>query len=110
MAKEYSKGFYNSPAWRKVRKAFITERVRIDGGMCQKCKDTTGYIVDHITEISPDNINDTSITLSWSNLQYLCLPCHNTKTFGEHEEKRYYFDDNGYIQQLPLSNEDIEEQ
>jgi hypothetical protein len=63
------------------------------------CKEQPGYIVDHIEEITPDNINDTSITLSWSNLQYLCHGCHNIKTFGN--EKRYYFDEDGVIQELP---------
>ncbi len=108
MAREFSRKFYDSPMWRKVRKSFIAHRQSIDGGMCQKCKDRTGYIVDHIIELSPENINDTEITLSWSNLQYLCLPCHNTKTFGEQEE-RYYFDSNGMIQPLPLSENDEEE-
>ena len=82
MAREFAKPFYNSAAWKKVRKSFIANRVSIDGAMCQMCHEVPGYIVDHIEELSPDNINNTKITLSWSNLQYLCLNCHNIKTFG----------------------------
>ena len=105
MAKEWAKPFYNSGAWRKVRKSFIANRVSIDGGMCQHCKEVPGYIVDHIEELSPDNINNTKITLNWSNLQYLCLDCHNKKTFEEVEEERYFFDSNGVIHELPPLNE-----
>jgi 5-methylcytosine-specific restriction endonuclease McrA len=100
MAREFAKPFYNSAAWKKVRKAFISNRISIDGGVCQHCKKELGYIVDHIKELNPENINDTSITLSWSNLQYLCLECHNTKTFGSKEDKQYYFDSNGMVQPI----------
>jgi 5-methylcytosine-specific restriction protein A len=103
MAKEYSRKFYDSPAWRKVRKSYISHRQSIDGGLCECGCGELGYIVDHIKEITPDNINDTSITLSYSNLQYLSLACHNTKTFGHQEEKKYYFDEHGQIQPIPPS-------
>jgi 5-methylcytosine-specific restriction endonuclease McrA len=101
MAREFSKKFYNSPAWKKVRKSFIANRVSIDGGMCQMCHDVPGYIVDHIEELNPENINNTNITLRWHNLQYLCLNCHNKKTFGNKEKENYFFDSNGMIHELP---------
>jgi 5-methylcytosine-specific restriction protein A len=104
MARKFSRSFYDSPAWRKCRKAFISKRISIDGGMCEICHDVPGYIVDHIKEITPDNINDTGITLSWSNLQYLCLNCHNKKTFGNKDEQRYYFDEDGMVRELPPLN------
>lgn len=107
MAREFAKPFYNSAAWKKVRKSFIANRVSIDGGMCQACSKELGYIVDHIEELTPENINDPYITLHWHNLQYLCLDCHNTKTFGKREENRYFFDANGVIQELPPSEDDL---
>lgn len=85
MAKEYAKKFYKSKAWQKCRASFISSRVSVDGAMCQHCKNKPGYIVDHIEEISPLNINDPTITLSHDNLQFLCLSCHNTKHFGNGE-------------------------
>ena len=99
MAKEWAKWFYKSKAWRKCRALFIAFRISIDGGMCQHCKEALGYIVDHIEELTPENINDPYITLSHDNLQYLCLPCHNRKTFGRREATRegLMFDENGEL-------------
>lgn len=99
MAKSWAKSFYNSKAWKKTRKAFIANRITIDGGMCQMCGKELGYIVDHISELTPDNINDVNISLNWDNFQYLGLVCHNKKTFGDTEDCRYYFDDNGMVQE-----------
>jgi len=83
MAKAYAKKFYNSKEWIKARKSFISLRVSIDGGMCQECRKALGYIVDHVEEITPDNIHDHNITLNQDNYRYLCLVCHNRKTFGD---------------------------
>lgn len=82
MAQDYARSFYRSKAWRECRASFIQSRVAIDGGMCEHCKDKAGYIVDHIEEITPDNISDPWITLNHDNLQFLCLVCHNVKHYG----------------------------
>jgi hypothetical protein len=82
LAKEFAAAFYHSARWYKCRRAFIQQRVQIDGGMCQMCHKNLGYIVDHIKELTPDNITDPEISLNHGNLQYLCHDCHNTKTFG----------------------------
>ena len=97
MAKEFSRSFYNSKAWQKCRRSFIATRVGIDGGMCEHCRQDLGYIVDHVEELNPTNINNPDITLSHDNLQYLCLECHNRKTFGSLSVTRddVMFDDNG---------------
>ena len=81
MAKEYAKPFYNSKAWEKCRESYIVKVFEL----CEHCGDA-GYIVDHIEEITPNNINDPNITLNHDNLQYLCTPCHNRKTFGSKKE------------------------
>lgn len=70
MAKAYAKSFYNSTKWKKCRAAYIAS---VYGG----------YIVDHIIEITPENIDDANITLNHDNLQFLCLDCHNKKTFSK---------------------------
>lgn len=98
MAREFARKFYNSKEWKKCRRSFISIRQSTDGGMCEHCQKELGYIVDHITELTPENINDPDIILNHDNLQYLCLECHNTKTFGRQKEQRYVFDDNGMIQ------------
>lgn len=99
MAKDYAKKFYKSKAWQRCRASFIAKRETIDGGLCEHCKNKRGYIVDHIVEISPDNIDDVDIILNHDNLQYLCLECHNTKTFGKHKNTRenLFFDEEGNI-------------
>ncbi|MBS4538205.1 HNH endonuclease [Clostridium sp. D2Q-11] len=83
MAKEWAKWFYKSRAWKKCRAAYIKKVI----GICEHCGNP-GYIVDHIEEITPDNINDPEITLNHDNLQYLCLSCHNKKTFKKKEATR----------------------
>ena len=97
MAKDYAKSFYKSKSWLSCRAAYIAIRIMIDGGMCEHCRRVPGYIVDHIEEISPLNINEPEITLNHKNLQYLCLECHNIKTFSKHSALRegFAFDENG---------------
>ena len=84
MAKSFSRQFYNSKAWKQCRKSYISKVY----GLCEHClendKHTPGYILDHIIELNPININDPEITLNHKNLQYLCLSCHNTKTFAKY--------------------------
>lgn len=86
MAKEFAIRFYNSKTWKQCRASYI---VSVQG-LCEQClRDgivTTGYILDHIVELSPMNINDVDITLNHNNLQFLCLSCHNKKTFGNDYE------------------------
>ena len=75
--KEFAKGFYNSAAWRKCRRAYIDSRIMVDGGMCEICGERVGYIVHHKELLTPTNITDPNITLSFDNLQYVCKPCHD---------------------------------
>lgn len=82
MAKIWAKQFYNSKAWLSCRGSFISKRIAIDGGMCEHCRERAGYIVDHIEELTPENINDPNVALDHNNFQYLCLECHNRKTFN----------------------------
>lgn len=79
-----AKKFYNSTAWRKCRTSYINSLVDVH---CEHCQFNHGYIVDHIEEININNITDPMITLNHDNLQYLCLDCHNKKTFGKPKEK-----------------------
>ena len=104
MAKDFAKPFYNSKAWKECRRSFIAYRIKIDGGMCQRCRELPGYIVDHKEELAPSNIHDPNVTLNHNNLQFLCLECHTRKTFkSDHESIRegLQFDANGNIIQVP---------
>ena len=77
MAKEWAKRFYKSKAWQQTRAAYISKRVSIDGGMCEVCGKHLGYIVHHITELTPRNISDAKISLGMDNLMYVCKDCHD---------------------------------
>ena len=82
MAKEYAKQFYSSKAWQKCRAAYIAERIMIDGGLCEKCREQPGEELHHIKHITLNNITDSDIALNANNLMWLCKDCH----FKEHRE------------------------
>ena len=85
MAKDWAKKFYNSKRWLACRENYISERRLIDAGMCEHCGARLGFIVDHIEELTESNVTDPEISLNKENLQYLCLACHNKKTFSKNE-------------------------
>ena len=72
----YNDSFYTSDVWIKCREGYA----RSVGGLCERCRDRgiirAGEIVHHKKHITPDNINDPRITLSWDNLMLLCRECH----------------------------------
>ena len=70
--KPWAEKFYKGKQWKKCRAAFVKHRKDIDGGFCQKCGEKTGFIVHHIIELTPQNIDEPTITLNWTNLQYVC--------------------------------------
>ena len=86
MAKPFAKKFYNSKEWINCRTSYISTV----HGLCEHCLErgdhVPGYIVDHIEALTPENIEDPLVSLNHDNLQYLCLPCHNVKTFGKDVE------------------------
>lgn len=78
-----SKQFYNSKEWEALR-----ERVKAKfNGLCSNClkdkKLKSGVIADHIVPIKVD----WSLRLVESNIDFLCIECHNTKTA---EDNRRY--------------------
>lgn len=77
-------GFYQSMAWRNLRKAFITQHP-----ICEECKKkgiiTPATVVDHIVPI-----NEGGAALSPDNLQSLCDRCHNKKSASEGHKKNSY--------------------
>lgn len=99
MAKSWAKAFYNSAAWKKCRDAYIAKVY----GLCEWCG-APGYIVDHIVELTPENIHNPGIALNEDNLQYLCLECHNKKTFQKYSATQYglKFDKDGNLERFPL--------
>lgn len=74
--REFAKPFYQSKAWKDCRKAYAASV----GGLCERCLAKgiyrAGIIVHHKIHLNQDNISDPSITLSFDNLQLLCMDCH----------------------------------
>ena len=95
MVKDYAKSFYKSKTWQKTRDAYM----RKVGGLCEECWRRgivkPGEIVHHKTHVTPENINDPNITLSFDNLELLCRDCHGK----EHDDKkrRYKLDEMGRV-------------
>lgn len=77
MAKDYAKIIYNSKRWQKCRKAYIDERILIDGGLCEECHEALGYIVHHKMLLTADNVNDPNIVYNFDYLEYVCKQCHD---------------------------------
>jgi len=71
MAQDYAVSFYKSVEWEKCRSAFMKSKNYI----CERCG-RLAKICHHKTYITPQNINDPDITLSWDNLESLCQDCH----------------------------------
>ena len=92
MAKDYAESFYKSDAWERTRAAYAASKF----GICERCG-RPGKIVHHKVYITPANINDPAVTLSWDNLELLCQDCHNREHQAKDKHQRYIFGDDGSI-------------
>ena len=82
--------FYNSPEWKRARKAYKLYRLNI----CERCGDI-GYYVHHKIYITPKNVHNSNVTLNFDNLELLCKNCHNKEHFKT--ELSYEFDEDGQL-------------
>lgn len=93
--KDYAKEFYKSKTWQDCRAAYIRQA----RGLCEVCLAKgiykAGDTVHHKTHITPRNIHDPNITLSFDNLQLLCRDCHAAIHSGK--VIRYKVDEMGRI-------------
>lgn len=76
------RGFYQSTQWRAVRAAFLRTHP-----LCVRCQQrervVAAIVVDHIQPLKRGGAR-----FDWSNLQSLCVSCHNTKTARETAERK----------------------
>lgn len=105
MAQEFAAAFYNSKAWHDCRRGFISHRIGIDGGMCQRCHNKLGKIVHHRIHLTPDVITNPYVALAYQNLEYLCQDCHNiehgNKAPADGREIRFDADGNPIMIESP---------
>lgn len=96
MSKDFAAGFYNSKAWKDVRKAYL----KSVGGLCESCLSqglyNPGKVVHHVVHLTPENIGDPAIALNWKNLKAVCQDCH-AKEHKTESTGRYCFDESGNI-------------
>ena len=76
MAKAFARKFYDSMAWRNTREAYAVSVHHL----CERCLSKgilkPGEIVHHKIELTPENIDDPRISLSFDNLEMVCRDCH----------------------------------
>lgn len=92
--------FYSSGAWKKCRESYR----KSVGGLCENCLKkgiyTPGEIVHHnIEHVTPDNVDNPEVTLSFDNLELLCRDCHakeHDEMYG-HDARRYIVDAHGNV-------------
>ena len=94
MAEKFAHPFYVSAEWINCRKAYAKSK----GGLCERCMAkglcTPGTQVHHKVRLTPDNLGDPQITLSWDNLELLCTACHQEEHKGK---RRWETDEAGRI-------------
>ena len=91
--KDFAKAFYQSKAWKKTRRYIFLR----DMGLCVRCG-KPGDIVHHKIHLTPNNIDDPSISLNEDNLETLCRECHAIEHEGEPcTDKALMFDEEGNI-------------
>ena len=96
--KPFARDFYFSMGWKNTRDAYK----KSVGGLCEICWANgipkAGELVHHKIPLTPENINDTNITLNWDNLQCVCRECHHK--LHEHRpqrKRRYQLDELGRV-------------
>ena len=91
----WAKRFYKSKAWQRCRSAYVASV----GGLCEVCLAAGNYrpgeIVHHRIPLTPDNIDDPSVTLDFGNLELVCRECH--AALHGARIRRYYVDACGRV-------------
>ena len=74
--------FYSGRPWVNFRAAYITHRIIEDNGsICDYCGESIDRSDDvtlhHMEELTPDNYQDTTISLNQDNIKQVHAACHN---------------------------------
>lgn len=96
MAREFAKRFYSSKAWQECREAYAKSQRHLCENCLTKGLYTPGEIVHHIIELTPNNIDDPSVTLNFDNLRLVCRRCH-AEEHGARKGARYIITDDGRV-------------
>ena len=87
--------YRDDPSGYQVR---VSPESVVPPGMCEMCfargEYTPAKLVHHIVHVSPDNVDDPHVTLSYDNFQRLCQDCHAV-AHHRRRESRMTFDEMG---------------
>lgn len=93
MAKEWARKFYRSVAWRTLR----AEVLHRDLYSCEECGGRATE-VHHAIPLTPENIDDPTVTLNPALLHSLCHDCHAAITLGRADcADGFFFDADGQL-------------
>lgn len=71
------------------------------GGLCERCLArgvvTPAEIVHHKIHLTPENVHDPNIALSWDNLEAVCRKCHAELHGKNPEGKRWHVGPDGQV-------------
>ena len=97
MHEQFANGFYSSQAWRDCRAAYKKSR----GGLCERCLArglySAGECVHHKIHLTPENLSNPSISLSFDNLELLCRTCHAEVHREKSFSRRFSVDASGAV-------------
>lgn len=110
VARSFSRAFYHSKAWVSARDAYMRTPVRVPGrgtcppGMCERCfsmgRLRPAEIVHHKVFLTPENVGDPSVTLSFDNLMRVCRDCHAEIHYPGESEPRVAFGPDGRVMRI----------
>ena len=96
-----TKAFYDSRAWKLTRRNYKQSV----GGLCERCmargQVSPAEIIHHKIPLTPKNMTDLNISLSWNNLQALCRKCHaevHEEIYMKKTGRRYKIGDDGRVE------------
>lgn len=96
--KDFAASFYKSKQWQDCRAAYL----KSVGGLCERCLArglyVPGVIVHHKRHITPETIDDPTVTLDFGNLELLCRDCHGDQHRGF--ERRWRIDESGRVEAM----------
>ena len=106
MSQDWATPFYHSHAWLHNRAAYMRKPVdtpygTVPPGLCERCFErgevVPAKVVHHIVHLTPENISDPHVTLSFDNFQRLCQDCHAVVHGNAMDSGRVTFDENGNV-------------
>jgi len=78
----------------------VPDSMVVPPGMCERCFSmgelTPATLVHHLEHLTPENIDDPDVALSYGNLQRLCVDCHAAVHAGQ-SAPRVTFDETGNV-------------